>query len=232
MSLRSYPQVLERRGEEGANRTQPFGRRSPPGNPGASPSRSTPWNRLRALMNCVWEHDRELVPIFAIAIFAGLRPDERQRNRRPHLGGREPQRRLDSSPPPITDNKTETKRFVPIEPNLRALACRSEQEKGSRSAEKPPNSSSLDHRGEYQGPPRTPEKKWKQLVTFRRKRRALTSPPATHLRELPGGRVSRSRYKVKEYMGALGFQELTNSTTATPVRRRKPKPSGLSSPRG
>jgi integrase len=75
--------------------------------------------QVQVLLHSAWEHDREMVPFFAILIFAGLRPDEDSeigklnwedvnfQERWIRVGAR-------------FDNKTESKRFVPIEDNLLA----------------------------------------------------------------------------------------------------------------
>ena len=74
--------------------------------------------QVEAIMNAAWEHDREMVPFFALAIFAGLRPDEN--GEIANLVWEDAQ--FDQGWIRVGanfENKTETKRFVPLEENLK-----------------------------------------------------------------------------------------------------------------
>lgn len=156
---------------------------------------------VRILMDCAWEHDRELVPYFAIAIFAGLRPDENSEITA-----------LDWSDVNLEegwirvaanfDNKTETKRFVHIESNLRLWL---EPWSGRNGPVVPPNLRSRRRwltRGKYQCPPGTPPSKWKQLVPFGSEVRDIT-------RHTYGSYLEakyKDRNRVKESMGHTDFR--------------------------
>ncbi len=150
---------------------------------------------------CAWEHYREPVPYFAIAIFVGLSPDENSEITALtwedfNLG--EGWIRVAAN----FDNKTETKRFVDIEPNLRLWLA---PWTGRTGRVVPSNLRTRRRwitRGKYQSPPGTPEKKWKQLVPFGKKERDITRHTY--------GSYLEARYrdcnKVKESMGHSDFK--------------------------
>lgn len=119
--------------------------------------------QIRALLNAAWEHDRGLVPYFAIAIFAGLRPESELM--------RLDWRNVDFEARHIQvnfDNKTQTKRFVPIQPHLLKWLS------PWRNASGPVASNIVNFtrrrrcltRGKYQSPKGVPEKEWKELVPY------------------------------------------------------------------
>lgn len=74
----------------------------------------------RKILDCAWTHDREIVPYFALAIFAGLRPDY-AKNASEITKLRWEDVDFDSKEIKVganLDNKTGTKRFVELLPNL------------------------------------------------------------------------------------------------------------------
>jgi len=74
----------------------------------------------RAIMECAWRFDRGIAPYFAFAIFGGLRPDyakdasEITKLDREDIGFENSEIRVGAN----LDNKTGTKRFVKMQPNL------------------------------------------------------------------------------------------------------------------
>lgn len=69
--------------------------------------------QARAILQAAWDHDREMVPYFAIAMFAGLRPESELATLCwEDVNFEEGWIRVSFG------NKTDTKRFVPIEDNL------------------------------------------------------------------------------------------------------------------
>jgi integrase len=74
-------------------------------------------DEVRRILECAWEHDREMVPFFAIAMFAGLRPDDGSEIGQLSWGDvnfEDKWIRVGGD----FKNKTKTKRFVPMEENL------------------------------------------------------------------------------------------------------------------
>ena len=130
--------------------------------------------QVQTLMSAAWEFDRELVPFFAIAIFAGLRPghkDSEIRNLKwEDVNFGERWIRVATN----FDNKTGTKRFVPIEDNL--LLWLQPWVK-SKKPVLPVNFVRRRRalvRGKYQSPSGTPEEKWQELVPFGEEVRDIT----------------------------------------------------------
>lgn len=79
----------------------------------------TVWSldEIRSVMNYAWEHDREMVPFFAIGIFAGLRPfSELAELKWEHIDWERGHIIVAAE----FDNKTGVKRFVPMTENLKA----------------------------------------------------------------------------------------------------------------
>ncbi|MCB1092943.1 MAG: site-specific integrase [Verrucomicrobiae bacterium] len=120
-------------------------------------------DQVRSVMNCAWEFDRELVPFFAIAIFAGLRPDENGEISRLTWGD------VDFESNEIRvgfGNKTGTKRFVEMESNLREWLL---PWKGRVGPVMPTNFRQRRRnitRGKYQAEEGAPESEWKELVPY------------------------------------------------------------------
>ncbi|MCB1064503.1 MAG: site-specific integrase [Verrucomicrobiae bacterium] len=70
---------------------------------------------VKRLLECAWTHDRELVPYFAIAVFAGLRPEsELEKLDWKDVNFKDKLIQVAAN----YDNKTGQKRFVPMEENL------------------------------------------------------------------------------------------------------------------
>ncbi|MEQ1842450.1 MAG: tyrosine-type recombinase/integrase, partial [Verrucomicrobiales bacterium] len=121
--------------------------------------------QVEALLNSAWEHDREMVPFFAILIFAGLRPDldsEIGKLRWEDVNFGAKWIRVGAN----FDNKTETKRFVPIEDNLMAWL---EPWRGSTGTVLPKNIRRRRRyltRGKYQSPLGSAESEWNELAPF------------------------------------------------------------------
>jgi len=72
---------------------------------------------VRRILDCAWRHDRDMVPFFAIAFFAGLRPDKGSEIARltwEDIHFEEKWIRVGGD----FRNKTKTKRYVPMEDNL------------------------------------------------------------------------------------------------------------------
>jgi len=119
--------------------------------------------QVEKLLRCAWDHDRELVPYFAIAIFAGLRPDvgsEICSLSWTDVNFEERWIRVGAS----FDNKTRTKRYVGMAENLaRWLA----PWKGAEGPVVPRNLTNRRRwivRGKYQAKEGSPESEWKELV--------------------------------------------------------------------
>jgi integrase len=118
---------------------------------------------VEAVMNCAWKHDREMVPFFALAIFAGLRPDENgeiSRLRWEDIDFESGEIRVGF------DNKTGTKRFVEMEPNLKEWLL---PWKGKTGPVMPTNFRRRRRnitRGKYQAAEGTPESEWVELVPY------------------------------------------------------------------
>jgi len=158
-------------------------------------------DEVRALMNCTWEHDRELVPYFAIAIFAGLRPDEKSEITAlgwDDVNLNEGWIRVAAK----FDNKTETKRFVQIEPNLKLWLAPWEKASGMVVPKNLRTRRRWITRGKYQCPPGTPEEKWHQLVPFGADCRDITRHTFGSFLEAK----YRDRNRVKEAMGHADFK--------------------------
>lgn len=118
-------------------------------------------DEVSRLMACAWEHDRDLVPYFAIAVFAGLRPEsEISRLRWEDINFEEKWIRVGTN----FDNKTGTRRYVPIEENLLEWLKPWRNERGSVVPSNLRNRKRWLLRGKYQAPKDTPPEKWKSLV--------------------------------------------------------------------
>ena len=120
--------------------------------------------QTKLLLDTAWEHDRDMVPYFAIGIFAGLRPDcELEPLQWEDVNFEEGWIRVHFG------NKTDTKRFVPIEDNLMAWL---EPWKKAKGAVCPSNLTKRRRyvvRGKYQSPQGTPENKWKPIASWKQR---------------------------------------------------------------
>lgn len=158
-------------------------------------------SQVQKLMNCAWEHDREMVPFFSLLVFAGLRPDQRSSEIKniewEDVNFEERWIRVARN----FDNKTQTKRFVKMEDNLHAWLL---PWRGSKGRIMPPNVVKRRRyitRGKYQSPSSTPEKDWSELVPYGLNVRDIT-------RHTYGSYLEakyRDRNIVKENMGHTDF---------------------------
>lgn len=129
--------------------------------------------QVKALLDCAWKHDREMVPYFAIAVFAGLRPDVHSEITKltwEDVDFETKQIRVGKS----FDNKTATRRYVPMEDALLAWLA---PWKGASGPVVPSNLVKRRRyltRGKYQSPPKTPTSEWKELVPNGEEARDIT----------------------------------------------------------
>lgn len=157
--------------------------------------------QVKTLLNTAWTHDRDLIPFFAITIFAGVRPD---------LNGEigllvwedvnfeENWIRVGAN----FDNKTNTKRFVPMEPNLVAWLSPWKKLQGKVLPTNFVKRRRYLTRGKYQAEAETPESKWKELVPYGLKVRDITRHTYGSFLEAK----CRDRNIVKENMGHTDFE--------------------------
>lgn len=154
---------------------------------------------VEKVMNCSWNHDREMVPFFAITIFAGIRPDsEILTVDWEDIDFDELEIRVAKD----FDNKTETKRFVPIEENLLTWLAPWKNRSGSVLPKNHVRRRQWITRGKYQSADGTPEKEWTELVPYNEKVRDIT-------RHTYGSFLDaryRDRNMVKANMGHTNFQ--------------------------
>lgn len=129
--------------------------------------------QVEKLMHCTWEYDRQMIPYFAMALFAGLRPDE----------GSEISNLLwedvDFDHGNIRvgatfDTKTGTKRFVEMEANLREWLLPWRGSSGPLAVTNLRRRRQWITRGRYQSPEGTPEKEWTPLVPYGPEARDIT----------------------------------------------------------
>lgn len=157
-------------------------------------------DQVRKLMNCAWEHDRDLVPFFAIAIFAGLRPDEKGEIARlqwEDVNFEEKWIRVT-----FKENKTNAQRFVRLEANLAEWL---KPWKGSKGSVLPTNFRSRRRavtRGKYQAKEGASEEEWKELVPYGSHVRDITR----HTYGSYFDAMFRNRDLLKEHMGHADFQ--------------------------
>lgn len=127
--------------------------------------------QVEAVLNCAWKHDREMVPFFALAIFAGLRPDEKGEISRLKWEDID----FDSNEIRVGfGNKTGTKRFVEMEPNLKEWLL---PWKGKTGPVMPKNFRRRRRdvtRGKYQANDGAPESEWNELVSYGSEVRDIT----------------------------------------------------------
>ncbi|MEM7602434.1 MAG: tyrosine-type recombinase/integrase [Verrucomicrobiota bacterium] len=156
--------------------------------------------QITALMNCTWEHDHEMVPFFGIAIFAGLRPgSELLKLQWEDVNFEKRWIRVAAE----FDNKTQTRRFVPLEENL--LAWLKPWEKAVGPVVPKVNFTKRRRwitRGKYQSAPGTSEDQWTEVA-----------PYGDHVRDISRhtyGSYTDSIYgdrnKIKEWMGHTTFK--------------------------
>lgn len=156
--------------------------------------------QIQALLTCAWNHDRELVPFFAVAIFAGLRPEsELERLEWKDVNLEERWIRVGAN----FDNKTQTRRFVPIEPNLAAWL----DPWKSASGRVVPETNLTKRRrwitrGKYLAAPNTPESQWTEVAPYGDDVRDITR----HTYGSYMDAIYRDRNKLKEWMGHSSFK--------------------------
>jgi integrase len=100
------------------------------------------------------------------------------------------------------DNKTETKRFVQIEPNLKLWLEPCKKDSGRVVPKNLRTRRRWITRGKYQCPPGPPEDKWTQLVPFGSELRDITRHTFGSFLEAK----YRDRNRVKEAMGHADFK--------------------------
>lgn len=150
--------------------------------------------QARTIMQTAWEHDRDMVPYFAVAMFAGLRPESElatlrwedvnfeERWIRVHFG-----------------NKTDTKRFVPMEDNLMAWLEPWKEATGSIIPKNLTKRRRYVVRGKYQSPPRTKAANWTPIADW-----SLRDLARHSYGSYLDGKY-RDRNMVKENMGHTDF---------------------------
>ena len=155
--------------------------------------------QVRGLMNTAWEHDCDMVPYFAIAVFAGLRPDSEIPNLTwENVDFDEGWIRVAAH----FENKTETKRFVPIEDNLRRWLTPWTNARGRVTPTNFVRRRQWITRGRYQALVGVSEKEWTELVPYGEHVRDIT-------RHTYGSYLEakyRDRNIVKENMGHTDFR--------------------------
>jgi integrase len=156
--------------------------------------------QIQALLDCAWKHDREMVPFFAIAVFAGLRPQsELERLEWEDVNFEEGWIRVGAN----YDNKTQTRRYVPIESNLLAWL---EPWKSASGLVVPETNLTKRRRwitrGKYLAPPRTPEGDWAEVAPYGDHVRDITR----HTYGSYMDAIYRDRNKLKEWMGHTSFK--------------------------
>ena len=120
-------------------------------------------SEARSLMNVAWRFDREMVPYFAIAMFAGLRPDSELMNLRwEDINFEEGWIRVNFG------NKTDTKRVVPIEDNLFAWLDDWKEATGKIVPTNITRRFRYVVRGKYKSPPKSKEAEWTPIVKWAR----------------------------------------------------------------
>lgn len=155
---------------------------------------------VERLLKCAWRHDRDMVPYFSIAIFAGLRPDEGSEICSltwADVNFEERWIRVGTS----FANKTGTKRFVPMSDNLAQWLAPWRDETGPVV---PPNLTSRRRwivRGKYQATDDAPESEWKELVPSGSSYRDVTRHTYGSYLEAQ----CKDRNIVKENMGHASF---------------------------
>lgn len=157
--------------------------------------------QVKAILNAAWKYDRDLVPFFAITIFAGVRPDiygEIGQLEWKDVNFGKKWIRVAAN----FDNKTNSKRFVPMESNLLKWL---EPWKNAQGPILPKNFVKRRRyltRGKYQSPKNAPETEWKELVPFGLKVRDITRHTYGSFLEAKYG----DRNVVKENMGHSDFE--------------------------
>jgi len=157
-------------------------------------------DQTRKLLDCAWKHDREMVPFFAIALFAGLRPDvgsEICSLTWDDVNFKERWIRVGAS----FDNKTATKRFVPLENNLSKWLEPWTKAQGPVTPRNLTNRRRWIVRGKYQAGENVTEDDWSELVPSGMEYRDVTRHTY--------GSYLEAKYKdrniVKENMGHSSF---------------------------
>lgn len=120
-------------------------------------------SEARTIMETAWHHDRDMVPYFAVALFAGLRPDSELLNLRwEDINFQECWIRVNFG------NKTDTKRFVHLEANLAEWLAPMKRPRGSIIPKNRVRRRRYILRGRYQSPLGTSEKDWNPIARWAR----------------------------------------------------------------
>ncbi len=147
------------------------------------------------ILHTAWEHDREMVPYFALGIFAGLRPDsELFPLEWKDVNFEEKWIRV------AFGNKTDTKRFVPIEDNLLQWLKPWTKATGGICPHNLIKRRRAIVRGKYQAPANAPEKDWEEIASWKQ-RDIMRHSYGSYL----DGQY-RDRNMVKENMGHTNFK--------------------------
>lgn len=150
--------------------------------------------QVNLLLKTAWQHDKEMVPYFAIGIFAGLRPTSELENLVwEDVNFEEKWIRVDFG------NKTDTKRFVSIEDNLLKWLESWKKAKGSIIPSNLIKRRRAIVRGRYQSAENTLEKDWEEIASWSQ-RDIMRHSYGSYL----DGKY-RDRNLVKESMGHVDF---------------------------
>lgn len=118
-------------------------------------------SEAQKIMETAWHHDRDMVPYFAVALFAGLRPDSELLNLKwEDINFEEGWIRVNFG------NKTDIKRFVQLEANLAEWLTPMSKLTGSIIPKNRVRRHRYILRGKYQSPPGTSEKNWTPIVKW------------------------------------------------------------------
>ncbi|MFK7911102.1 MAG: tyrosine-type recombinase/integrase [Akkermansiaceae bacterium] len=151
--------------------------------------------QVRSLLFTAWEHDLEMVPYFAIGIFAGPRPvSELEKLTWEDINFEEKWIRIQFG------NKTDTKRFIPIEDSLMEWLKPWRNASGSIIPTNLTKRRRYIIRGKYQSPKNTKTKDWKPLADWS-KRDIMRHTYGSYL-----DAKYRDRNMIKENMGHNDFK--------------------------
>lgn len=152
-------------------------------------------DQVRLLLETTWEYDRDMIPYFAIGMFAGLRPSsELEVLQWEDVNFEEKWIRVQFG------NKTDTKRFVPIEDNLAAWLAPWKHATGAVCPVGFVKRRRVIVRGKYLSPAGTPASEWKPVASWS-KRDVMRHSYGSYL-----DAKYRDRNMVKENMGHTDFK--------------------------
>ncbi len=152
-------------------------------------------SQVEEILLTAWNHDREMTPYFAIGIFAGLRPNsELESLDWSDVNFEESWIRVDFG------NKTDTKRFVPMEVNLKRWLEPWSEAQGLVTPSNYVKRRRYIVRGKYQSPPGSSEAKWSEIASWAQ-RDIMRHSYGSYLDGL-----YRDRNLVKETMGHTNFR--------------------------